>query len=1474
MTDRPGANPDGHRRIGKYDILGEISRGGMGIVYKAREVSLDRLIALKVLIAGEDASSEQVMRFYHEAKACARLRHPNIVVIHDVGINLDRHYIAMDFIEGTTLEEKIATGPMKPDEAVRIVLPIIRAIAYAHQKGVVHRDVKPSNILIDRTGVPHITDFGLSKEIKSEVRLTRSGMAVGTPAYMAPEQAMGDVAATDARTDVYGLGATLYEAVTGRPPFGGENAMQTMMAVINDDPAPPSRLAPAVSRDLETIILKAMAKTKGHRYATADEMADDLQRFLSGDPIAARPASVLQRFARRIKRHRTAAMAIGSGVVALAIVLPALHLRRLAVRESLKKQGEADRLAQESMVEKEKEKSRWGAPVFRDTFDRVEPGKEWKVVAGPAAWIIQNGVLAVDAAKAQERPTFLKAETPLLRGNVQIRFDIAAPALPPAEGQFGCFLAAGADPRDNSYRFQFGAEGSRHRLYLSSRLVEQRESRAAPDTFHEVVLERVNERVTVTVDGEPVIAYTDLPLYAGGGLSFGFFAARGAFRVDNVVVATGGLPRKMDVVRLGDAAFSEQRYREALDRYTEMIQIYPGTASAFEALFKSALCREGLITGNPAERERPMAEAKQTYRDIRTCALDGPREAFRPMLAEARFRQAGLAMAGRNYEEAVGFYLQIRDEFPELYPARPIPGADAVGVKLLADGKPRLAAFFLERAIQDYPDAKEGDLDRLSGNLATALRIGDEADRAEEILKGLISEKPGRAPETRLKALFDLGATLLARDTGEALAAWRTAAAFPPPPAGGREEVIPLILLARALAGEAPLSTTTDLPTLRARRQMIPDPGARLYALDLPRQPEWERQGEYRPPRSEAPYSAGPVPLFGETRFPDAWRVALELMFPPERVASLLLELRDDRPEPAWSLTLSPAEGGTLRFYRGKELLGESAGLALVPGKSFHLDIRRMGYVFFIQINTRVPRWVVDVSNDAERAGQRLIAGQGLLPGRAVLYLPPPGNRFEQALKFVGGRFARRDFDGAAKVLAEVAGGSPPPAVAGAAAFWRGIIPDLGGRPAEALLLYDQCLAQAASPDAEALGSLSRAAAILAGEGRAAEALDRIRFCGEPRRARFDRPEEGSVVKEMEELLRTPEPAEARWLLSRLYARDLPDANPAKPFFLIQAGHEGMARGDFTEAASLFAAVPVLDGVDGRLAAESDLRAIIADIMARDRPGREARRETERRLAAVASAERVTTGAPPAARYILGEGTKPPAEVGSAFGAILSSLRAERTGNFHEARACLQTLIAGAAAPKWAASVARTSLRRLADVPTLRSWYAVGPFAAGAGKEIDADLSAEKDLELRKSYGGAERPVRWQLHNAAEPFVDAAAVFGEGNAPAVACAVAAVYAPEALEADLWAGCSAPWVVSVNGEKVITKHERGGGIRRGRQIRPGESPAWDQRDFHQDRAGSRPLAFRGASGGSDGDGSDLGDQPEGGVLEGQHPMSGR
>ncbi len=313
----PAATPQARERFGPYTLIERLGVGGMGVVWRAEDPALGREVALKMLLSGRGASAVEIERFDREARATARFNHPNIVSVHHVGVHDGNHYFTMDLVRGSTLADRLKkSGPLEPAEAVRLLGQVAAGVHYAHQRAIIHRDLNPKNILLTEDGVPRITDFGIARDMENESRITRAGLPVGTPAYMSPEQAAGALEQIDVRSDVYSLGTILYELVTGNAPFldrKPQTLLELVNLVANFDPTPPRRLRAGLPRDLETICLKCLAKDPERRYQSAADLGADLAAWVRGEPISARPYSILERSAMWARRHRP--------VVAVAVVV-------------------------------------------------------------------------------------------------------------------------------------------------------------------------------------------------------------------------------------------------------------------------------------------------------------------------------------------------------------------------------------------------------------------------------------------------------------------------------------------------------------------------------------------------------------------------------------------------------------------------------------------------------------------------------------------------------------------------------------------------------------------------------------------------------------------------------------------------------------------------------------------------------------------------------------------------------------------------------------------------------------------------------------------------------------------------------------------------------------------------------------------------------------------------------------------------
>jgi serine/threonine-protein kinase len=312
--------------IGEYELLEEIARGGMGVIYRARHKLLNRVVALKTILAGRFASPEETRRFLLEAEMAASFDHPNIVPVYDIGVHEGLIYFSMKLVDGKSLSHHLPRLAGDYRAAARLLATVARAVHHAHCRGFIHRDLKPGNILVDSDDEPHVTDFGLARRIQSDSGLTKSGAILGTPSYMAPEQAAGNREALTKVVDVYSLGAVLYELLTGRPPFRASTVMETLVQVLEREPSPPGQVRPGIPRDLESICLRCLGKSPADRYPTAEALAEDLERFANNESVHARPAGPWMRLRRWCRREPELAARVG-GLLVLGTLVQVNYFR-------------------------------------------------------------------------------------------------------------------------------------------------------------------------------------------------------------------------------------------------------------------------------------------------------------------------------------------------------------------------------------------------------------------------------------------------------------------------------------------------------------------------------------------------------------------------------------------------------------------------------------------------------------------------------------------------------------------------------------------------------------------------------------------------------------------------------------------------------------------------------------------------------------------------------------------------------------------------------------------------------------------------------------------------------------------------------------------------------------------------------------------------------------------------------------------
>ncbi|MBX9625446.1 MAG: protein kinase, partial [Gemmataceae bacterium] len=849
-ADRGRAGPPSPTVPG-YEILGELGRGGMGVVYKARHVRLHRVVALKMVLAGAHAGAERLARFFTEAEAVAQLAHPGIVQIYEVGEHDGLPYFSLEFVDGGSLSQRLGGKPLTAKEAAGMVRLLAEAMASAHAKGVVHRDLKPANILLTVDGQPKITDFGLAKRLESDASQTRSGTLMGTPNYMAPEQARGDTHSVGPSADVWALGVILYECLTGRTPFVGTSIINTLRQVQGHEPVPPSRLEPGTPADLETICLKCLQKEPAKRYDGARELADDLARFQAGRPIVARPVGAAERLWRWCRRNPrvaglTAAVALllvtvaaGSVVVAYRIAREreaAVAARDLADRKAqdeLAARTLADQKARDEQAAREQaDKSAAEARAARAKAD-----ENAKVANDQATLALSTLQILVDKVQTQldDAPRTQKLKGELLRTALDGLKQVARHAEKSASTE--ATMAAAYMRMGQMFR-QLGDSEEAFKQFQLCHAITQK--RAADNPTWDT--SQSNLAATLTVLGD-----MSQELRRDMAAALDYYRKARDIR-ERIHTRPQGGERKVDpllakqalaeahtkvavaVLSLGDPAASAADFGKALALREELVRDFP----------KNDAYRQGL-----AQASNALAEVA-----FRTGDRARARDYYAKCLAE-RDRLAAAkpdgAVLKRELAVACGFFGEFLLRCGDAAGARPLLDRALSLARELAEADPENAEYQRDLAQAHY---RLGVLDRATGSPATAAHFRDcLAIREAQAKDGKNEKRQGELMLALAGAGEHARAAALAETVGKA----------------GAKDPEVLVEVGRALAGCA---AAADSPALREEyaKRAVGAVAAALAAgyrdrVDLETEPDLEPvrgRPEFQALVAKLPAPAGP----------------------------------------------------------------------------------------------------------------------------------------------------------------------------------------------------------------------------------------------------------------------------------------------------------------------------------------------------------------------------------------------------------------------------------------------------------------------------------------------------------------------------------------------------------------------------------------------------------------------------------------
>jgi len=692
-----------------HELLSVLGRGGMGIVYKARHVHLKRLVAVKMILAGEHAGPEHLARFRTEAEVVARLQHPNIVQIFEVGEHGEKPFLSLEFCGGGSLARKLAGTPLPPTEAAGLMQTLARAMQAAHDKGVIHRDLKPANVLLADDGTPKITDFGLAKKL-DEVGETLPGMAMGTPSYMAPEQAKGqkDVGPL---ADVYALGAVLYECLTGRPPFKAATFYDTIDQVKKVEPVPPRRLNPAVPRDLETICLKCLQKEPGNRYASALALADDLHRFLSHKPILARPTTTRERFVKWCRRNPWIALLIAA-LAAYAVTTSLLY-------GSLRLQESKTEVAEQKVEELEKKKEGLEKSVLKNEL--IGKGSEMRAFASIAA--VGRSALARHLRQSAA-PGGLPPEAIRREAVHDVRLEVAALAqalnLSPFD-QVAVHAQAGDFARDIGLLSEAREEYERGYEFIKQIAEQEPDNDKARANMAVLLLRRGN--MTWAMNGDLEAASKDFEQaralrqeIADHPRSGEYSALQNRVALSYIAIDQGRLELSQ-----GNLTIAREHFAEALDARRAWVKQATPEEQAMAPSFLSEACMwMGVVLAHQGDKEgadKLLQEAVDLSEQV--AEQDKKDLTFQKDLAEIYGVRGDVQALRGDWERASASYLEARKHVLEANLIGTLE--DAAGQVLLAQTIERLGAAA----------DKKGDAKDARGRREMSLKLREMLTRIE-----------------------------------------------------------------------------------------------------------------------------------------------------------------------------------------------------------------------------------------------------------------------------------------------------------------------------------------------------------------------------------------------------------------------------------------------------------------------------------------------------------------------------------------------------------------------------------------------------------------------------------------------------------------------------------------------------------------------------------------------------------------------